>query len=189
MRIITGRARGARLKTLEGLSTRPTSERVKEAVFSMIQFDIEGREVLDLFAGSGQMGLEAISRGAASATLVDSSKEAIRIIEDNAKKTRLENECIIRNSDCMDFIRRSKGKRFDVIFIDPPYASGLYKPVLKELLAADMLKKASIIVCESDCDELIDKDAILTSAFRVRKTSRYSKTVITVLELAEREEA
>ncbi|MBQ2240957.1 MAG: RsmD family RNA methyltransferase, partial [Clostridia bacterium] len=89
MRIITGSARGVSLMTLPGEATRPTAERTKEAVFSMIQFDIEGRKILDLFAGSGQLALEALSRGAASAVLCDKSKEAINIIKKNAEKTRL----------------------------------------------------------------------------------------------------
>ena len=115
MRIITGKAKGIRLKTLEGDMTRPTSERVKEAIFSMIQFDIEGRRVLDLFAGSGQMALETISRGAASAVLVDQSKPAIKIIEENAIKTKLAPFCTIRQSESMDFLRRTRDA-FDIVF-------------------------------------------------------------------------
>ena len=122
MRIITGMAKGITLKTLEGDNTRPTSERVKEAVFSMIQFDIEGRSVLDLFAGSGQMALEALSRGAASATLVDKSKEAIAIINYNSQKTKLSDKCTVIQADFLDFIKRSAGKQYDIIFLDPPYA-------------------------------------------------------------------
>ena len=99
MRIISGTARGIRLKTLEGDATRPTAERTKEAVFSMLQGDIEGRDVLDLFAGSGQMGLEAISRGAASAVLIDKSLDAVKIIKENAIKTRLESKCDIRKDE------------------------------------------------------------------------------------------
>ena len=183
MRIITGRARGIRLDTLDGEETRPTSERVKEAVFSMLQFDIEGREVLDLFSGSGQMGLEAVSRGAAAATLVDKSKNAIRIIEKNAEKTKLREYCHIVNSDSLDFIRRNKGKKYDIIFIDPPYASGLYIPVLKSLYEYEMIKPTSLIVCESDFEKLLESDNELQHIYSVKKSSKYSKTVITVLEV------
>ena len=183
MRIITGKAKGARLKTLEGDATRPTSERVKEAVFSMIQFDLEGREVLDLFAGSGQMGLEALSRGASSAVLVDRSRDAVRIIEENAVKTKLMPDCTIRQSDCMDYIHRNRGKKFDIVFIDPPYASGLYRPVLQALLDADCLKPTSLIICESDTTAIFEQDEVLEQRFCVKKTSQYSKTVITVLEV------
>ena len=110
MRIITGRAKGIKLETLSGDNTRPTSERAKEAVFSMLQFDIEGREVLDLFSGSGQMGLEAVSRGAASATLVEKAKDAAAVIAKNIEKTRLSEFCRLQCSDVFDFIRTFKGR-------------------------------------------------------------------------------
>lgn len=182
MRIITGKARGIQLRTLEGNETRPTAERVKEAVFSMLQFDIEGREVLDLFSGSGQLGLEAISRGAKHAVMVDKSRAAVEIIETNAAKTKLGSACTIKRSDCFDYIRQNKGRKFDIVFIDPPYSSGLYKPVLRALCEFDMLKDSSLIVCESDFDELIGDDAILNNNFSIKKSSKYSKTVITILE-------
>lgn len=188
MRIITGRARGIRLDTLEGEETRPTSERVKEAVFSMLQFDIEGREVLDLFSGSGQMALEAVSRGAAAATLVDKSKNAIKIIEKNAEKTKLSKYCRIVNSDSLDFIKRNKEKKYDIIFIDPPYASGLYIPILKLLYEYEMIKPTSLIVCESDFEKLLDNDGELQRIYSVKKVSRYSKTVITILEVNKKDE-
>lgn len=187
MRIITGRARGIRLKTLEGEATRPTSERVKEAVFSMIQFDLEGREVLDLFAGSGQMGLEAVSRGAKHAVLVDKSKEAIRVIEENVTKTKLSENCTVKLSDCMDYIRRSRGRKFDIVFLDPPYASGLYQPILLALPEADMLKSTSMIICEGDTEELMIQYPELAELYQTKKISKYSKTVITILELKQKE--
>ena len=110
MRIITGSARGTRLETPEGLDTRPTAERVKEALFSMIQFEIDGKRVLDLFGGSGQLGLEALSRGAWKATFVDASKEAVETIKTNAKKTKLFDRCVILNTDYKAFIRGAAGK-------------------------------------------------------------------------------
>lgn len=183
MRIITGKAKGIRLETLEGEETRPTAERVKEAVFSMLQFDIEGRRVLDLFAGSGQMALEALSRGAASAVLIDKSKNALRIIEKNVSKTKLSDVCDIRNSDALDYIKRNRGQHFDIVFLDPPYASGLYQPVLKALSEYDLLKPTSVIVCESDFSELLNGDKMLENTYCVKRSSKYSKTVITLLEL------
>lgn len=180
MRIITGSAKGIRLKTLEGDATRPTAERVKEAVFSMIQFDIEGRSVLDLFAGSGQMALEALSRGAASATLVDRSRDAISIIRDNATKTKLADKCAIIQSDYLDFIRRSAGRQYDIIFLDPPYALKMYKPALEAMLASSILKPTSLIICESGEDEVFEQDKELASRFEIEKQTRYSKTYITV---------
>lgn len=180
MRIITGSAKGITLKTLEGDATRPTAERVKEAVFSMIQFDIDGRRVLDLFSGSGQMALEALSRGASSATLVDKSKNAIDIIRYNADKTRLMDRCTIYQSDYLDFIKRNSSNKYDIVFLDPPYALNMYKPALKALLDSSMLKPSSLIICESGEDAVFDKDEFLASHFTIEKQSRYSNTYITV---------
>lgn len=180
MRIITGSAKGIRLRTLEGDATRPTAERVKEAVFSMIQFDIEGRSVLDLFAGSGQMALEALSRGAASATLVDKSRDAIAIIRDNAAKAKLADKCAIFQSDYLDFIRRSAGKQYDIIFLDPPYALKMYKPALEAMLKSSILKPTSLIICESGEDAVFDGDSELASRFEIEKQTKYSKTYITI---------
>ena len=180
MRIITGSAKGIRLRTLEGDATRPTAERVKEAVFSMIQFDIEGRSVLDLFAGSGQMGLEALSRGAASATMVDKSRDAISIIRDNATKTKLIDKCRIFQADYLDFIRRSAGKQYDIVILDPPYALKMYKPALKAMLDASILKPTSLIICESGEDAVFEGDTELASRFEIEKQTKYSKTYITI---------
>ena len=185
MRIITGKAKGIRLKTLEGEATRPTAERVKEAVFSMLQFDLEGRSVLDLFAGSGQLGLEAISRGASHAVLVDKSKEAVKIIQENAIKTKLALDCTIKNSDAMDYLRRNRDEKFDIVFLDPPYASGLYAPILRLMKECRVLKPTTLIVCESDTEAIFESDTALAESFTIQKTSRYSKTVITVLSSKE----
>lgn len=181
MRIITGTAKGIRLKTLEGEATRPTSERVKEAVFSMIQFEVEGRRVLDLFSGSGQMALEALSRGASSAVLVDQNKDSIKIIEENALKTKLYPQCQIWKSEYMDYIRRNRGERFDIVFLDPPYASQFYLPALKALLTYDLLKPTSVIVCESGEEDIFRGDRELEKHYNVIKTAHYSKTFITIL--------
>ncbi len=183
MRIITGKAKGIKLKTLDGVETRPTSERVKEAVFSMLQFDIEGRTVLDLFAGSGQMSLEALSRGAASATMIDRSRAAIKIIEENSEKTKLKEQCKIINSDALEFLKRSHDEKYDIVFLDPPYASGLYIPTLKALIKSDSLKPTSIIVAESNFDDIVGTDDELKNTFIAKKISRYSKTVITLMEI------
>ena len=180
MRIITGSARGIRLTTLEGEETRPTAERVKEAVFSMLQFDIEERDVLDLFSGSGQMALEALSRGASGAVLIDKSKKAVSIINDNIRKTRLEDRCSVINMDALDYIKSCGGNKFDIIFIDPPYASGLYAKVLRALNLSEMLKPSTLIVCESDYDFISD-DPDLETIFYTKKTARYGRSVVTIL--------
>lgn len=151
MRIITGTARGIKLTTLEGDTTRPTAERVKEAVFSMIQFEIEGRVVLDLFAGSGQLALEALSRGAARATIIDASREAMNVIMDNAKKTRLFDRCRISCADYASFIRGAQGReKYDIVFLDPPYAAGLMPEALRKLAQGDLYAPGAVIVCETD---------------------------------------
>ena len=182
MRIITGKAKGVRLRTLEGETTRPTAERVKEAVFSMIQFDLEERSVLDLFAGSGQMALEALSRGAAEATLVDKSSAAVAIIKENAAKTKLADKCSVYRSDYLDFIRRFSGKQYDIVILDPPYALKMYAPALRALVKADMLKPTTLIICESGEEQVFDGDSELAGLFSVEKQTRYSKTFITVFK-------
>ena len=151
MRIITGTARGIKLTTLEGDTTRPTAERVKEAVFSMIQFEIEGRVVLDLFAGSGQLALEALSRGAAKATVIDASREAMNVIMENAKKTRLFDRCRISCADYASFIRGAQGReKYDIVFLDPPYGAGLMPEALRKLDRGELFAPGAVIVCETD---------------------------------------
>ncbi len=145
MRVITGTARGRRLKTPEGLDIRPTTDNVKESVFNIIQFDIEGRRVLDLFAGTGQLGIECLSRGAASAVFIDHSREAAAIIKENLKTCGLSGTVL--QQDALGFLRGC-GK-FDLIFIDPPYDSELYAPVLECINSVDILSDGGIIICES----------------------------------------
>ncbi|MBO5127952.1 MAG: 16S rRNA (guanine(966)-N(2))-methyltransferase RsmD [Clostridia bacterium] len=153
MRIITGTARGTKLATLDGDATRPTAERVKEAIFSMIQFDIEGRAVLDLFGGSGQLAIEALSRGAARATIIDQSRDAVNIIMENAKKTHLFDKCRISAADYSSFIRGAAGREtYDIVFLDPPYASDLLPAALEALHKADLYAVGAYIVCETECD-------------------------------------
>lgn len=204
MRIITGTARGTKLNTLEGENTRPTSDRVKEAVFSMLQFDIEGRAVLDLFAGSGQMGLEALSRGAARATLIDVNREAVDIIIDNAKKTHLFKQCRVTATDYASFIRGAKGKEtFDIIFLDPPYNTDLLPSALRALADAKLCANGAYIVCETDSDipvkasrarkdpslneehvyrDVFGEDDNLASRYEVVKSNLYGRTRITLLQ-------
>ena len=189
MRIISGTARGIRLKTLEGDATRPTAERTKEAVFSMLQDDIEGRDVLDLFAGSGQMGLEAISRGAASAVLIDKSLDAVKIIKENAIKTRLESKCDIRKDEYLSYLKKNTGKKFDIIFIDPPYSSGFYQPSLDALLVGEYLKNTTLIICESGEENIFGANSQLDKSFRIIKKSRYGRAFITILMPQSKEQA
>ncbi|MBQ7820690.1 MAG: 16S rRNA (guanine(966)-N(2))-methyltransferase RsmD [Clostridia bacterium] len=185
MRIITGIARGVRLQTLEGEATRPTAERVKEALFSMIQFDLEDAVVLDLFAGSGQLGLEALSRGASKAVFTDISSEATAIIKANAQKTRLFEKCRVLTMDHKDYIRAAAGKyKFDFIFLDPPYALKLIPEVLKKIAAADILNENGVIVCESEDDDILN-DEKLTSAYEIIKQAKYGRIHLTLLKIKE----
>ena len=190
MRIITGKARGIRLDTLEGLNTRPTAERAKEAVFSMLAFDIEGRRVLDLFAGSGQMGLEALSRGAVSAVMVDCARAAVEIIKKNTAKTRLEGAEIVC-ADSMNWLESAakKGLSFDIVFMDPPYAEKLLPRCLEKLLRGNLLKSTSLIVCESGAQEdLFCGDEALADRFDVIKSTRYGVAYVNILKVKSRNE-
>ena len=121
MRVITGKARGVQLKTPDGMLTRPTTDRVKEALFSIIQFELPGARVLDLFGGTGQLGIEAISRGAKEAVFVDAREDACKLIRENLKRTKMEQAGKVIRSDYLDYLKRCR-ETFDIILLDPPYA-------------------------------------------------------------------
>ena len=182
MRIITGRARGVKLLTLDGLDTRPTSERSKEAIFSMLQFEIQDKIVLDLFAGSGQMGLEALSRGASRVYLVDRGRGAYGIIKKNIEKSRLSEGCIALCEDSISFLKKQTGiEKFDIVFLDPPYATNLISEALDLLVEKSLIDEASYIVCESDrFDILSEKNS---NRFEVIKTMKHGIAHISVLKM------
>ena len=182
MRIITGSARGTRLASLEGEATRPTAERVKEAIFSSIQFDIEGRAVLDLFGGSGQLGLEALSRGAASAMFVDASADAMAIIKQNAKKTGFFDVSRFLISDYRSYLRKAAGRDgYHLIFLDPPYAENLVPDALSRILASKLAKPGCLIVCESNSPDTFGGNEALSSRFETVKAARYGIAHIAIL--------
>ncbi len=172
MRVITGSARGARLKTLPGLATRPTAERVKEALFSSIQFELEGRRVLDLFAGSGQLGIEALSRGAALAVFVDHSADAVQIIRENLAHTHLAERSRVLEGEADAFLARSKDC-FDVILLDPPYRQGFLEKLLP--LAAAKLSDGGVLVAESAREDPMPEKA---GKLGLVQKKRYGKTTI-----------
>ena len=147
MRVITGKARGVVLKTPDGMETRPTSDRVKEALFSIINFDIPNAAVLDLFGGTGQLGIEALSRGAKSAVFVDAGEPACKLIRENLRRTRLEGQGKVVRSDYLQYLRTCREK-FDIIFLDPPYAEVFLENSLKKLSEIDILQSGGIMVCE-----------------------------------------
>mgnify|MGYP002801139314 FL=1 len=177
MRVITGSARGRRLKELEGMETRPTTDRVKEGLFSAIQFDIEGRKVLDLFAGTGQLGIECLSRGAASAVFVDRRADAVKLIRENLKLTELADRARVVAGDSMEFLKSLK-ERFDIVLLDPPYAAGLLEPAIAHLTAFDILNPHGIIVAEHPAERSLQPPA---APYRVRRAYRYGKIAVTVI--------
>ena len=177
MRVITGTARGRRLKELEGMETRPTTDRVKEGLFSAIQFEIEGRRVLDLFAGTGQLGIECLSRGAASAVFVDRRADAVKLIRENLKLTALSDRARVVAGDSMEFLAALK-ERFDIVLLDPPYAAGLLEPAVSRLTAFDILNPHGIIVAEHPADRRLPPPA---APYRVRRAYRYGKIAVTVI--------
>lgn len=173
LRIITGKAKGKRIETLEGEATRPTSERIKEAVFSSIQFDVENRRVLDLFAGSGQLGLEALSRGAASASFVDAERAAMDTVKRNAERTGFFGVCRYIVSDWRNYIRKASGRdRYDLVFIDPPYSDECCADALVRLASSGLLERGAIVVTESGT-ESIEPESI--EGFEVIKSTHYGK--------------
>lgn len=173
IRIITGEAKGKKLKTREGDETRPTSERIKEAMFSSIQFDVEGRRVLDLFGGCGQLGLEAISRGAVGAMFVDSSAEAIALIKDNAKTVGCFDRCRYLCSDWRNYLRKAGGKeKFSLIFIDPPYAAQCCTEAVEKILERDLALPGALFVLESGQEKI---DFSSDARFEVQKQTSYGK--------------
>ena len=176
MRVIAGTARSVPLLSREGLDTRPTADRVKEAVFNIIQFEIEGRQVLDLFGGSGQMAIEALSRGADGAVIVDQSRESISMIRQNLSKTRLTAHAEVLCADYMEFLSQNK-KKFDLIFLDPPYRENFLEKALKKISEIDILKSGGIIICERPAEKVLPNT--YTAFYRVREY-RYGKTGINV---------
>jgi len=175
VRIITGSAKGKKLKTLDGEATRPTSERIKGAMFSSIQFDIENRRVLDLFAGSGQLGLEAMSRGAESVTFVDSERDAMEIVKENCRSLGFFERCRYSVADYKNYIRKAAGRDcFDLVFIDPPYAMECCVTALGLLVEKELLMKGALIVLESG-SERVDEGISSLSGFELLKSTAYGK--------------
>ena len=173
MRVITGSARGRKLKTLEGDSVRPTTDKVKESIFNIIQFDIEGRRVLDMFCGCGQLGIEALSRGAASAVFVDISRASIAVTEENLTTTgfRSMSKTVLANS--LEYLDRTS-EIFDIAFLDPPYHAGIMDDAIERV--APHMADGGIIVCETGEREILPEDV---EGF-TSKRYKYGKIALTV---------
>lgn len=179
MRVIAGEARGRRLETREGMEVRPTPERVKEALFNILQFQIEGRRVLDLFAGSGQLGLEALSRGAAHAVFVDASRESVEVVKRNIRTLGMEGKSSVFQMDFSAFLLRRQ-EPFDIVFLDPPYRSGCLEKALP--MVAAVTAPGGTIIAEHPTDEELPEEA---GDFCQVRSYRYGKIYLTVYRCKE----
>lgn len=176
MRVITGTARGRKLGQLQGMETRPTTDQVKESIFNIIQFDIEGRRVLDLFAGTGQLGIEALSRGAASCTFVDQRKDAVGLVRSNLKLCQLSDKARVVQGEALSFLSTVR-EQYHLVFLDPPYQMDLLENAIKKIAEIDMLTENGIIICESPADKVLPE---LPHPYHKGREYRYGKIKITV---------
>ena len=181
MRIISGKARGTKLYTLDGTATRPTLDRVKESLFNIIQNDIEDSTVLDLFSGSGAIGLEFLSRGAKRAVLCDSSKDAIKIIKQNVQKTHFEENSEIYNMEFTKLIERLQNQKFDIIYIDPPYATDFIKISLEKIIEYELVNENTKIIVETD-DETRILNQIEKMDVEITDKRKYGRATIIFLK-------
>ena len=176
MRVISGSARGTQLKTPDGMLTRPTSDRVKEALFSIIQFELPGAKVLDLFGGTGQLGIEALSRGAKSAVFVDAGDKPCSLIKENLRRCKLEDAAKVIRSDYLQYLERST-ETFDIVLLDPPYAEVFLENALKKLSEIDILKTGGIIVAERPVGKELPQEI---PGFTRSKDYKYGSTLLTL---------
>ena len=176
MRVITGKARGVQLKTPQGMQTRPTADRVKEALFSIINFDLPGARVLDLFGGTGQLGIEALSRDAQSAVFVDAGADAWRLIQENLKRTKLDGQGRVVRSDYMEYLNKCR-ETFDIIFLDPPYGEVFLENALKRITEIDILETNGIIVTERPLGKELPWEF---SGYTRSRDYKYGKTLLTI---------
>lgn len=174
MRVISGLARGRRLESLDGNDVRPTTDKVKESVFNIIQFNLEGRRFLDLFAGSGQMGIEAISRGAKRAVFVDQSRRSISVIKNNIALTGFGDKALVVNRDALSFLA-GNSEKFDIAFLDPPYGTGILQSVMPSV--AENMSKSGLIICESPINEKLNENF---GEFTLDRSYHYGKIRISI---------
>jgi 16S rRNA (guanine(966)-N(2))-methyltransferase RsmD len=179
LRVISGTARGLRLKSLEGSDTRPTLDNVKEAIFSMLFTNCRDATVLDLFAGSGAMGIEALSRGAKEAVFADLNPKACAVVRENLEKARMADRARVVNTDAKKYLETAgkNGMKFDLIFLDPPYALGLLDDALKLISEYNLLSEGGLVVCEFDSGTKVD-----IQDFNLTKDKRYGRVCVNILE-------
>ena len=176
MRVISGTARGRRLKELPGMDTRPTTDKVKESLFNIIQFDIEGRRVLDLFGGTGQLGIEALSRGASRCTFVDMNRQAAAIIRENVTAVGFADQAMVQQGDAMAFLSGCREK-YDLTFLDPPYQTQLLENCVQAVVKFDILSEHGIMVCESAVEKQLPEPS---APYEKGREYRYGKIKLTV---------
>lgn len=177
LRVVAGKYRGRKLEQPPREITRPTMDRVKEAIFNMIQFDIEGSLVLDLFAGSGSLSIESVSRGAMKSIAVDKSPEAIKIITGNLETIGINNVSVVK-ADVIEYIQRMKGTKFDFIFMDPPFALfDIYEKVFNAILESDLLKDQSLIILETKNPAKI----VIPEGLTIQKQRKYGISHVLML--------
>ena len=176
MRVIAGKAKGIQLNTPQGMLTRPTTDRVKEALFSIIQFELPGARVLDLFGGTGQLGIEALSRGASKAVFVDARREACQLIGANLKKTHLESEAFVVQSDYLEYLNRCK-ETFQIILLDPPYAEVFLENAIKRITEIDILQSGGIMVAERPLGKELPWEF---EGYTRSKDYKYGKIILTL---------
>ena len=179
MRVISGKARHLRLKTMEGLNTRPTTDRIKETLFNMISFDVEGSRFLDLFSGSGGIGIEALSRGACHAVFVENNNQALACIKENLQFTGLSDDATVMKSDVLNAVRLlgRKKEQFDIIFMDPPYGKLWEKKVLQQMSESRIWNENTLIIVESDLDttfEYLDEHVFYVDKTKIYKTNKHT---------------
>ena len=185
MRVITGSARGRRLGELKGMETRPTTDKVKESIFNCIQFDVEDARVLDLFAGTGQLGIEALSSGAKSALFVDKRADAVKLVRENLALCHLEENAQVICGDSLAALGTQSG-RFDIIFLDPPYESGLLEQAMEKIAQFDILSPHGIMVAESPQNQTLPE---LPAPYGLYREYRYGKIKVSIYHRAVEEEA
>ena len=179
MRVVSGSARGCKLQPVPGMNTRPTTDRVKENVFNLIQDHLRGAQVLDLFAGTGQLGIEALSRGAAHCDFVEQNKTAYNIVYKNTQAARVEERASLHRTQAERFVESAAKRRYDLIFLDPPYGGTILENALKAIERFDILSTDGIIICESAAEDRF------AHGFEVVRERRYGATLITVLRNGE----
>lgn len=182
MRVITGTARGRKLLTPEGFDTRPTTDKVKEAICSALHFDFQGAKILDLFAGSGQMAIEGLSRGARSAVLIDSDPKAIECIQQNVKACGFGECATVLRTEAAAFLQRCREK-FDIVFLDPPYHKELIPQMMPLLLPH--LSEHAIIVCEHEPELKLPENI---EKFYLQKDKKYGKITVSIYRTADEED-